>query len=128
MVQPFRIGVEEELLLVDPGTHALAHVSSHVLAALGDTSSDIKHDLYEAQIELASRPCDDAPAAIAELRRHRGEVADAGGVLIGAGLHPSAGFGDVEIVEQERYTRELGTLRGIVQRTPDCALHVHIWM
>src|SRR5947208_3162551 len=50
------------------------------------------------------------------------------GCLIGAGLHPSAAFGDVQIVQQERYERELGNLRGIVQRTPDCALHVHIGM
>jgi carboxylate-amine ligase len=124
----FRIGIEEELLLVDPQTHALAHVSSAVLAALGDTASDIKHDLYEAQIEIASRPCTGASNCVAELRRHRADVADAGGCLIGAGLHPSAEFGDVEIVDEERYTRELGNLRGIVQRTPDCALHVHVGM
>ncbi|MFL5895734.1 MAG: glutamate-cysteine ligase family protein, partial [Thermoleophilaceae bacterium] len=80
---PFRIGVEEELLLVDPQTHALAHVSTEVLAALGDPAADIKHDLYEAQIEIASRPCADAAGAVAELRRHRAEVAAAGGCLIG---------------------------------------------
>src|SRR4051812_3161346 len=117
MAGAFKIGIEEELLLVDPRTHALAHVSSQVLAALGDPASDIKHDLYEAQIEIASRPCTDAAGAVAELSRHRAQVADAGGCLIGAGIHPSAAFGDVEIVEQERYTRELGNLRGIVQRT-----------
>jgi carboxylate-amine ligase len=41
-------------------------------------------------------------------------------------MHPSAEFGDVKIVDQERYIRECGNLRGIVQRTPDCALHVHV--
>jgi carboxylate-amine ligase len=125
---PFKVGVEEELLLVDPQTHALAHTSSAVLETLGDTSADIKHDLYEAQIEIASRPSPDVAAAVAELRRHRAEVAGAGGCLLGAGLHPSAPLGDVEIVDAERYRRELHNLRGIVQRTPDCALHVHIGM
>jgi len=126
--EAFQVGVEEELLLVDPGTHELAHVSTEVLAALGETASDIKHDLYEAQIEIASRPCADVPGAIAELRMHRAEVGQAGGCLIGAGIHPAAEFGDVQIVNAERYTRELGNLRGIVQRTPDCALHVHVGM
>ncbi len=123
---PFRVGVEEELLLVDPVTHALSHTSTRVLAALGDTSADIKHDLYEAQIELASPPSADVAEAIRALRAHRREVANVGGVLLGAGVHPSAAFGDVKIVDEERYTRECANLRGIVQRTPDCALHVHV--
>ena len=120
------VGVEEELLLVDPVTHALSHTSTRVLDALGDTSSDIKHDLYEAQIEIASPPCADVGEAVRALRAHRREVANVGGILLGAGVHPSAEFGDVRIVDQERYKRECRNLRGIVQRTPDCALHVHV--
>jgi carboxylate-amine ligase len=123
---PFRVGVEEELLLVEPGTHALAHESSRILAAIGETCADIKHDLYEAQIELASPPSADVGEAVAALRLHRAEVRDAGGCLLGAGVHPSAEFGDVQIVDAERYVRECANLRGIVQRTPDCALHVHV--
>ena len=120
--------MEEELLLVDPVSNALSHTSSRVLAALGDTSADIKHDLYEAQIEIASPPSDDVATAIKALRAHRREVANVGGVLLGAGVHPSAEFGDVKIVDKERYMRECNNLRGIVQRTPDCALHVHVGM
>src|SRR4051812_5725072 len=122
----FRVGVEEELLLVDPVSHALSHTSSRVLDALGDTSADIKHDLYAAQIEIASPPSDDVAEAVRALRAHRREVANVAGVLLGAGVHPSAAFGDVKIVDQERYLRECKNLRGIVQRTPDCALHVHV--
>src|SRR4051794_25118362 len=124
----FPVGVEEELLLVDPVTNALAHTSTRVFAALGDPTGEIKHDLYEAQIEIASPPSDDVGSAIDAIRRHRRELANVGAVLLGAGVHPSAEFGDVKIVDKERYTRELGNLRGIVQRTPDCALHVHVGM
>ena len=119
----FAIGVEEELLLVDRDTHALAHASSEVIPRVGEGA---KHDLYEAQLELVSRPAPDAAAATAELRALRARVAEMGGTLIGAGIHPSAVFGDVQIVDAERYERELKNLRGIVQRTPDCALHVHV--
>jgi carboxylate-amine ligase len=121
-----RVGVEEELLLVDPVSHALSHTSSRVLGALGDTSADIKHDLYEAQIEIASPPSATVAEAVRALRSHRREVANVGGILLGAGVHPGAAFGDVKIVDEERYIRECGNLRGIVQRTPDCALHVHV--
>ena len=114
------------MLLVDPVTHALSHSSTRVLEAIGDTGADIKHDLYEAQIEIASPPSDDVAAAVRALRAHRREVANVGGILLGAGVHPSAEFGDVKIVDQERYMRECVNLRGIVQRTPDCALHVHV--
>src|SRR3954447_22027316 len=120
------VGVEEELLLVDPVSHALSHTSSRVLDAIGDTGSDIKHDLYEAQIEIASPPSDTVVDAVRALRSHRREVANVGGILLGAGVHPNADFGDVKIVDEERYIRECGNLRGIVQRTPDCALHVHV--
>ena len=121
----FAVGVEEELLLVDAATHALAHTSSELLPRVGEGA---KHDLYEAQLELISPPAPDAAAAVAELRGLRARVAASGGTLIGAGIHPAAAFGDVRIVDAERYERELRNLRGIVQRTPDCALHVHIGM
>lgn len=121
----FALGVEEELLLVDSATHALAHTSSEVIPRVGEGA---KHDLYEAQLELVSSPASDAAAAVAELGSLRARVAEAGGTLIGAGIHPAAAFGDVQIVDAERYERELRNLRGIVQRTPDCALHVHIGM
>ncbi len=49
--EPFKVGVEEELLLVDPRTHALKHHASELLAKLGDR---IKPDLYEAEVETAS--------------------------------------------------------------------------
>ena len=118
--------MEEELLLVDPVSHALSHSSSRVLDALGDTGSEIKHDLYEAQIEIASPPSDDVAEAVRAVRARRREVANVGAVLLGAGVHPSAPFGDVKVVDEERYLRERRNLRGIVQRTPDCALHVHV--
>src|SRR3954454_13140393 len=122
----FSVRAEEEVLLVAPVRHTLSHSSSRVLDAIGDTSADIKHDLYEAQIEIASPPSDTVEDAVKALRAHRREVANVGGMLVGAGVHPSATFGDVKIVDEERYLRECRNLRGIVQRTPDCALHVHV--
>jgi carboxylate-amine ligase len=44
------------------------------------------------------------------------------------GLHPDARFGDVRLVESDRYRRVEGEMRGLIKRTPECALHVHVAM
>jgi carboxylate-amine ligase len=124
----FTLGVEEELLLVDASTHALAHDSARVVDALGADPKEVRHDIYEAQIELSSPVCRDAVAAVEELARLRAAVIGAGATPMGAGIHPAAAFGDVRIVQQPRYTHQRDYLGGVVDRTPDCALHVHVGM
>ncbi|MCW2967423.1 MAG: YbdK family carboxylate-amine ligase, partial [Solirubrobacteraceae bacterium] len=47
---PFALGVEEELLLVDPHTHLLAHDAERMLADV----EGFQPDLYLALIESAS--------------------------------------------------------------------------
>jgi glutamate---cysteine ligase / carboxylate-amine ligase len=124
----FTVGIEEELLLVDSGTHALSHSSEEVLAKLGLDERSARHDLYEAQIELSSpvsRSAEEAAVAVGGLRR---ALLATGAVALGAGIHPTAGFGDVQLVQAERYLREGEYLQGLVRRTPDCALHVHVGM
>jgi carboxylate-amine ligase len=43
-------------------------------------------------------------------------------------LHPDAVFGDVELVDSDRYRQVEGEMRGLIKRTPECALHVHVAM
>jgi carboxylate-amine ligase len=124
----FTLGIEEELLLVEADNYRLAHVSGAVLAAMGVDERSARHDIYEAQIELSSPSCRNAEQATKSLAELRAQMRSAGGTAIGAGIHPAGSFGDVRIVEAERYAREAERLRGLVRRTPDCALHVHVGM
>jgi carboxylate-amine ligase len=124
----FTLGIEEELLLVEDGSHRLAHMSGAVLAAMDVDERSARHDIYEAQIELSSPISANAEEATRSLAALRATMRAAGGTAIGAGIHPAANFGDVRIVETERYTRAAAELRGVVRRTPDCALHVHVGM
>jgi carboxylate-amine ligase len=55
-------------------------------------------------------------------------VIGAGGTPMGAGIHPAAELGDVRIVQQPRYSDQRDYLGGVLARTPDCALHVHVGM
>ncbi len=124
-VEPFSVGVEEELLLVDAETRALAHAAQGLLSRLGDR---IKPDFYDAEVETASPISRDAAEAVTALGDTRAVLREAGATLIGAGIHPDASFGDVEQVPGERYDEIAATMRGLMHRTPTCALHVHVGM
>jgi glutamate---cysteine ligase / carboxylate-amine ligase len=124
----FTLGVEEELLLVDAESHALVRDSGRIVTALGRNGASVRHDIYEAQIELSSSVCRDVDEAMGDLTNLREQVLSAGGTVMGAGIHPAADFGDVSVVRQPRYMHQRDYLGGVVDRTPDCALHVHVGM
>src|SRR3954447_13520256 len=120
----FTLGVEEELLLVDPDTHLLDHRAPEVLASV----PAMKPDVYMALLESASPIVEDAVAGATALQDVRAHAREAGATLIGAGIHPAGPFGEAPHVPEERY-REVGDqLRGLARRTPTCALHVHVGM
>ena len=127
---PFALGVEEELLLVDPATHALSHTAQELLDGLTTPPGDgsIHLDTYAALVELASPVSRGAGDGVARLDVMRGRLRAAGATLLGAGIHPAGAFGDVVHVPQERYLEIARQLRGLLRRTPTCALHVHVGM
>ena len=124
----FTIGMEEELLLVDSGTLQLAPVAGDVLDVMEMDPEAAGHEAYAAQIELRSPPSESATAAAAALAEGRAAALEAGATLMGSGLHPTGPFGDAPLVPTERYRRVAGEMRGILGRTPESALHVHVGM
>jgi glutamate---cysteine ligase / carboxylate-amine ligase len=127
----FRLGVEEELILVDPqAPHGISHTGSAVLAQAHAYAEDgrLAPDTYEAEIELKSPVSASAGEAVAHLRELRAAVHATGARTIGAGVHPAAAFGDVVHVDQERYAAIVRMLRGLITRTPTAAVHVHVGM
>ena len=126
----FRLGVEEEFILVDAATGAVSHTGSEVLARLPLDSPHGRFapDTYEAEIELKAPISAGADEAVSHLGALRDALRDSGARAIGAGLHPDAVFGDVEHVAGERYAAIVAMLRGLITRTPTAALHVHVGM
>jgi carboxylate-amine ligase len=126
----FALGVEEELILVDPETHALEHAAPEVLGRLSVPSGEggIHPEAYAAVVELVSPICSDAGEGVAALGALRRRLHDAGAVAIGAGLHPDGAFGDVVHYPSERYRMIGEEMRGLQARTPTSALHVHVGM
>ena len=125
--EPFRIGIEDELFLLDEHG-ALAPVAAEVLARLDLPEGLAGHELFAAELELRSPPSRTAEEAVAALARGRAAVAAAGATPMAAGLHPGAAFGDAEHTDLPRYEGVGAEMRGLLQRTPECALHVHVGM
>jgi carboxylate-amine ligase len=122
---PLSLGVEEELLLVDPATHRLVPAAERVLASVGGAVGErLSSEIFTEQIELKTGVCLGPDEALTELREARGAVAATGVGLLGAGLHP-AEDGAAELVSKPRYDvvrEDLGDLLN----TPPCGLHVHV--
>jgi carboxylate-amine ligase len=122
----FTVGIEEELFLVDEATLALSPVTDDVLDTMRVEPRAAGHDAYAAQIELRSAPGGSVADAVESLARLRDAASAAGATLLGAGLHPDGRFGDATLVEGHRYELVADQLRGLLRRTPESALHVHV--
>jgi carboxylate-amine ligase len=124
--EPFSVGLEEELLLVDRDTLALAHVADEVLGRAGMPEERLGHEAFLAEVENRSEPQDSVAGAIGQLLEGRTAAVEAGATIMAAGLHPDAELFDVELVQSDRYRRVESQMRGLIKRTPECALHIHV--
>ena len=126
--EPFTIGLEEELFLVDPGDGHLVNTGAEVLEQVGELPrGEIKNELHRSQIELITGVCTTAQEAVAELCELRRAVLATGAGVIACGTHPTAVEGDSQFTEKRRYER-IHELLGDAGATPVCALHIHVGM
>jgi glutamate---cysteine ligase / carboxylate-amine ligase len=128
---PFTIGIEEELMILDPGGLGLAQEIEPILAAVPpELDGQVKPELMQSVLEIATTPCDDVAAAGEELRVLRRTVAeiaaDRGLLLAASGTHPFALWEDQAIVDRPRY-RELADELGFIARQELIfGTHVHV--
>jgi carboxylate-amine ligase len=125
---PFSIGLEEELFIVDPRTGALRNAGAEVLERLGELErGEVKNELHRSQIELITGVCTTVEQAVAELGELRRAVLATGVGLIASGTHPTAVEGDSRFTDKPRY-RQIQRWLGDAGATPVCALHIHVGM
>ena len=139
------VGVEEELLLVEPDSGRPRAVAAAVLRA-GDAAGglepggpeagsgparqeqDLDYELQLQQVETNSRPCTTLDELAGELRRARAAAADAAGrvgVQIAA-LGTSPVPVEPETVGQPRYQRMAEAFGLTAQEQLTCGCHVHV--
>jgi len=126
--EPFSLGVEEELFLVDPRSGAQINRGDDVKAGLAECPrGHVEVELHASQVELITDVCSTVAEAVGVLRDLRAAVLSTGVGVIGAGTHPTAREGDAAITDKERY-RLIRALLGDAVATPVSALHVHVGM
>ena len=126
--EPFTIGLEEELFLVDPHDGHLVNSGAEVIEQLGELPrGDIKNELHKSQIELITGVCTTVTEAVAQLCELRRAVLATGVGVVACGTHPTAVEGDSHFTEKRRYER-IHELLGDAGATPVCALHIHVGM
>jgi carboxylate-amine ligase len=125
--EPLTLGLEEELMLLDPDTLALAPVGSAVIAELGGDPR-FKLELPASQVEIVTTPVSDVPSAAAQLADGRRTLLERAGHLArpaAAGAHPfSPAHG--ELTDDPRYGRTVEQFGAIAHRQLVCALQVHV--
>jgi carboxylate-amine ligase len=125
--EPFSIGVEEELFLVDPVTGGQINSSTSVLERLGEHNGTVERELHACQVELITGVHMRAGEATSQLAGLRRAVLATGAGILGSGTHPSADEGEALITDKERYER-IHFLLGDAAITPAAGLHIHVGM
>jgi glutamate---cysteine ligase / carboxylate-amine ligase len=128
---PFTLGIEEELMICDAESLELAQAIEAILGDLPENlPGEVKPELMQSVLEVATRPCMDLAEAggqLRELRRCVREVAGRNGLAIGAaGTHPSALYEDQLIADRPRYKELAAELGWIAQRELIFGTHVHV--
>jgi carboxylate-amine ligase len=129
--EPYTIGLEEEVMLLDPADWSLAQRSDDVLPQLpSGLSEHVSAETHQGAIELATDPhatVGDAIAQLADLRAWLAEeLAKQGLAVAAAGTHPFALWSDTRVSPASRYQVILRTMADLARREPTFALHVHV--
>ena len=128
---PFTVGIEEELMLIDADSLDLAGEIETILKAVPpEHEGQVKPELLNSVLEIATPPCDnvnEAGAELAELRQMMVELAAEQNLLVGAaGTHPFARWEKQAIVDRPRYRELVAELGYIARRELIFGTHVHV--
>ena len=127
----YTLGIEEEYLLVDPESCALADVPDALMQdcieALGDKVSP---EFLACQIEVGTGVCATVSEARADLGHLRRTIADCaaryGLAPLAVSCHPFADWHSRKHTEKQRYNDLARDLGGVVRRMLICGSHVHV--
>jgi carboxylate-amine ligase len=127
----YTVGIEEEVMLLDATSWALAHRIDSVLPRLPRAGSEsFTAETHGSALEIQTGVHARIGDAVEELATLRGEL-DA--VLrplsmraASAGTHPFAVWQEIVVSAGERYQFVYGSMRELARREPTFGLHVHV--
>ncbi|HEX2050604.1 MAG TPA: carboxylate-amine ligase [Actinomycetota bacterium] len=122
------VGIEEELMIVDAESLNLVNAIESLLQDAPE--GEIKPELMESVLEIATAPCANTTEAgdqLAALRRRVRDTAESRGLTIGsAGTHPFALWEDQRIAARPRYRDLVSSLRFVARQELIFGMHVHV--
>ena len=125
------IGIEEEYLLVDRDSLALAEAPAALMEACqNDLQDQVSPEYLNCQIEIGTRVCKDVADAREDLKRLRrciaGHAARFNLAPIAASCHPFSDWRTQKHTDKDRYNALSDDLAGVVRRMLICGMHVHV--
>jgi carboxylate-amine ligase len=128
---PYTVGIEEEVMLLEPGSWELTNRIDDVLVgAPAELAAQLDAETHGSAAELRTAPQASIAEAISELGDLRGSLDDIltslGMRAAAAGTHPTAVWDDVVVSRQDRYRKVYASMRELARREPTFALHVHV--
>jgi carboxylate-amine ligase len=119
------VGVEEELLLVDPESRTVTAVAGRAVRA----HDDVEPELFLQQVETHTPPCRSMAELDREIRRSRSAICaaaqEAGAAAVAVGV-PVLPYDDTEVTRKQRYLRIREEYGEIARSALACAMHVHV--
>ena len=128
----FTIGIEEEYLLVDKKTRALAVDPPESMLRKCEylCKGQVSPEFLRAQIEIGTRVCHTLEEARWELTRLRKVIVDVASehdlAPIAASTHPFATWGEQKYTEKDRYRILEKEMQAAARRLLICGMHVHV--
>ena len=129
--EPYTVGIEEEVMLLDPAAWALTERGDEVLARAGVAlAGHCAAETHEAALELRTGPHATVREAVAEMRELRRllvrDLDELGMAAASCGTHPGPLGVPTRVSPSSRYQVIQRTMRGLARREPTFALHVHV--
>ncbi len=127
----FTIGIEEEYLLVDRDSLALAPAPDGLMEACqAELGNQISPEYLSCQIEIGTKVCRTIGEAREDLKQLRSTVARVAGqynlMPIAASCHPFGDWRQQHHTKKERYDGLRRDLGWVVRRMLICGMHVHV--
>jgi carboxylate-amine ligase len=124
---PYTVGIEDEVMVLDPESFELVPRAEEVLALL-DGDPRFKLELPASQLEIVTPACATVDEAVTVVREGRHELAARAqglAAFAGAGVHPlSPGAGPLN--DHPRYEHTVREYGAVAKRQLLCALQVHV--
>jgi glutamate---cysteine ligase / carboxylate-amine ligase len=125
------VGIEEEVMLLDPRDWRLAHVMDELLPELSPGLAEkVSAETHACTLELETGVHATVAGAVSELSALRTSLAEElrplGLAAAAAGTHPLAVGEETEVSGSARYQVLEDGLRALARREPTFALHVHV--